>query len=134
MTRALKAAGLLVGLLTIGVGIVGLVSPDTGTAVRRLYFATSGGLYAAGAIRMVMGVVIILCAPASRSPRILRVLGAMMCLQALAATVMGPDHARAILEWENQQGNAVLRLGALVALAAGVFIAFAIIAPRRNVP
>ena len=44
---------------------------------------------------------------------------------------MGPDHARAILEWETMQGTALLRVGAAVALAAGVFLAFAL---RATVP
>jgi hypothetical protein len=47
-------------------------------------------------------------------------------MQGLAATVLGPDHARAILEWETMQGNALLRVGAAVALAAGGFMAFAV--------
>jgi hypothetical protein len=38
----------------------------------------------------------------------------------------GPDHARAIIEWETMQGTALLRVGAAVALAAGVFLAFAL--------
>ncbi len=49
-----------------------------------------------------------------------------MCMQALAATVLGPDRARAILEWETMQGTALLRVGAAVALATGGFVAFAV--------
>jgi hypothetical protein len=41
---------LLFALFTIAVGIVGIVSPDSVTTVRRLYFATPAGLYTAGAI------------------------------------------------------------------------------------
>jgi hypothetical protein len=44
----------------------------------------------------------------------------------LAATLFGPDRARAILEWETMQGTTLLRVGATVALAAGVFMAFAV--------
>jgi hypothetical protein len=121
---------LLVALFTIVVGIAGLVSPESGTTVRRLYFATSGGLYAAAAVRLAMGLVLILYAPASRAPKTLRALGAVMCAQALAATIFGPDRARAILEWEALQGPAVLRVGAAVALAAGSFMAFAVTGHR----
>ena len=122
----MKSAALLVALFSIVVGIAGLVSPDDGTAVRRLYFATPVGLYAAGAVRLAMGLVVILYAPASRAPKTLRALGAVMCAQALAATIFGPNRARAILEWEVLQGTAFLRVGAAVALAAGGFIAFAV--------
>jgi hypothetical protein len=127
---------LLVGAFTIVVGITGLISPDSLTTARRLYFATTAGLYAAAAARVAMGVVVILCAPSSRAPRILRGLGAVMCMQALAAALLGSDRARAVLEWETIQGPAVLRVGAAVALAAGVFVAFAVSGrgpdPRRK--
>ena len=76
----MRAAALLVAVFTIVVGIVGVVSPDSLTTVRRLYFATPGGLLAAGAVRVAMGLVVILCAPGSRAPKTLRVLGAVMCI------------------------------------------------------
>jgi len=79
-----------------------------------------------------MGLVVILYAPASRAPKSLRALGAVMCMQALAATVLGPDRARAVLEWETMQGTALLRVGAAVALAAGCFLAFAVSGHRPN--
>jgi hypothetical protein len=106
--------------------MVGLISPDSLTTARRFYFATPVGLYAAGAGRVAMGLVVILCASASRAPKTLRVLGAVMCMQALAATLLGPHRARAFLEWETMQGNALLRVGAAVALASGCFLVFAI--------
>jgi len=125
----MRIAALLFALFTILVGIVGLVSPDSVTTVRRLYFATPVGLYAAGAVRVAMGLVLILCAPTSRAPRTLRALGAVVCMQGLAGTFMGPDRARAILEWEAMH-TALLRAGAAVALSSGAFVAFAVTKPR----
>jgi len=121
-----RSAALLVAIFTIVVGIVGLISPDSVTTVRRLYFATPVGLYAAGTGRVALGHVVILCAPASRAPKTLRALGAVMCMQVLAATLLGPVRARAVLEWETMQGTALLRVGAAVAVAAGGFVAFAV--------
>jgi hypothetical protein len=125
-----KSAALIVALFGIVLGIAGLVSPDGVTAVRRLYFATSAGLYAAGAVRVATGLVVVLCAPASRAPKTLRALGAVVCLQGLAASLFGPDRARAILEWETMQGTAVLRAGAAVAITGWSFVAFAVASPR----
>jgi hypothetical protein len=125
-----RLAALLVALFTIVIGIGGLISPESGTEIRRLYFATPGRLYTAAALRMAMGLVVILSASASRAPRTLRVLGVVMCLQGLSATLMGPDHARAILEWETMQGTALLRVGAAIALVAGGFVAFAVTSRR----
>ena len=126
----MRSAAFLVALFAIVVGIVGLVSPDSVMTVRRLYFSTPVGLYTAGAVRVAMGLVVILSAPASRAPKTLRALGAVMCMQGLAATLFGPDRARAILEWEAMQGAALLRVGAAVALATGGFVAFAVTGHR----
>jgi hypothetical protein len=128
--RSVKSAALLVALFTIVVGIVGLVSPEGGTTVRRLYFATPVGLYTAAAARVAMGLVVILYAPASRAPKTLRALGAVMCMQGLTAALLGPDRARSVLEWEAMQGTALLRVGAAVALAAGGFMTFAVTGHR----
>jgi len=118
-------AALLVALFIGVVGIVGIVSPDRLTTVRRQYFATPVGLYAAGAVRVAMGLVLILAARPTRWPKILRTLGALMCAQAVAATLLGLDRAQAILEWETMH-PVLLRLGAMVAIASGGFVAWAV--------
>jgi hypothetical protein len=128
----MKIAALLVALFTIVIGVGGLLAPDSGTEIRRLYFATPVRLYTAAAVRMAMGVVVILAAAASRAPKTVRALGAVMCMQGLAATLMGPGHARTVLEWEAMRGTTLLRLGATVALAAGVFLAFAVTGGGRH--
>jgi hypothetical protein len=121
-----------VALFTVGVGVLGLLSPDTVTAARRQYFATPTGLYTAAAVRLAMGLVVILCAAASRAPKTLRLLGAVMCLQGLSATLLGPEHARTVLEWETRR-PALLRAGAIVALVSGVFMVFAMTGHRQRV-
>jgi hypothetical protein len=127
-----RFAALLVAVVSIVVGVVGLISPNGLTTVRRLYFATPVALYAAGAVRVAMGLVVILCAPATRAPKTLRLLGAVMCMQALTATLLGPNRARTVLGWETMQGTAMLRVGGAVALATGAFIAFAVSGYHRE--
>ena len=121
----MKAVVFSIALFTIAIGVVGVVAPDVLTAVRRQYFATPAGLYAAGALRIAMGLAVMLYATRSRAPRILRVLGAVACMQGLAAIVLGPGRAQAVLEWEAGQA-VLLRGGAVVALATGVLIAVAV--------
>jgi hypothetical protein len=128
----MRIAALLVALFSIVVGIVGIASPEYGTMLRRQYFASPVTLYPAIALRMVMGLVVILAARGSSSPKIMRTMGSVMCLQAVTAAVLGPDHATAVMEWETAQGTAVLRLGAGVALAAGSFMAFALTGSRAT--
>jgi hypothetical protein len=122
-------AAFLIALFTIVLGVIGLVAPASLTEVRRQYFATPAGFYTAGAVRLVMGLTVILGATASRAPRTLRLLGALMCMQGLSATILGPEHARTVLEWETMR-PALLRAGAIVALASGLFIAFAVTTGR----
>ena len=127
----MRIGALLVALFVVVVGIVGMVSPDGLTTVRRQYFATPVGLYAAGAVRVAMGLVLILVARVSRAPKILRTLGALMCAQGLAATLLGLDRAQAILEWEVMHPM-LLRAGAMVALASGGFVALAVAKPSEG--
>ena len=126
----MRSAALLVAVVTI-VGSVGFVSPESLTAARRLYFASPLGLYSAGALRMIMGGVVILCARASRAPKILRALGSVMCLQALVAMLLGPVRAQAVLEFEAAQDAALLRAGAAVAIVCGAFVVFAVSKPAQ---
>jgi hypothetical protein len=128
----MRYAALLVALISAVIGVAGLVSPDGLMTVRQQYVASPVGLYAAAAVRLAMGLVLILAAPASRTPTLLRLLGALVCLQGLAAAVLGVDRARAVVDWELMHMHALLRLGAAVALATGGFIAFAVMAGRRS--
>jgi hypothetical protein len=123
--RPVRVAALLVALFTVGLAVVGLVSPDSVTAVRRHNFATPTGTYAAAAVRLAMGLVVILAATASRAPKTLRLLGALMCMQGLSAALLGPEHARTVVEWETMR-PALLRAGGVVALVSGVFMTFAV--------
>ena len=127
----MRFAGFLVGLFTIVIGIGGLISPESGTEIRRLYFGTPARLYTAAALRVAMGLVVILTATVSRAPKTLRALGALMCMQGVSAALLGPEHARTVLEWEAGQGPALLRVGAAVALAAGCFMVFATTGRRQ---
>jgi hypothetical protein len=131
--ESVRFAALLVALFAIVIGIGSLISPESGTEIRRLYFATPARLYP-GRSSCCHGLVVILAAAGSRAPKTLRVLGVIMCLRKLSATLMGPEHPRAVLEWETMQGTAFLRVGAAVALIAGAFMAFTLITrlPRRN--
>ena len=111
--------------MCIAIGLVGLVSPDSLMNVRREYVATWLGLHSAGAVRLAMGLVLIMFAPSSRAPKMLRLIGAVMCLQGFVPQFYSVGRAQALLEWEAMLGSTLLRVGAFVALATGVFVVFA---------
>jgi hypothetical protein len=122
----MRIAALAISLLTIVIGLIGFISPESLTTIRRSYFASPGGLYVACAVRLAFGQVMIFSASSSRWPRILRALGSVVCLQGIAAAVFGLERAQAILEWEAMH-TTLLRAGALVALFTAGFVAFAVI-------
>jgi len=125
----MRIAILTGALLVIAIGLVGIVSPDTVMNLRREYVVTDFGMYVVAAVRLTLGVLSIRFAPASRAPKILRVFGMLVCLQALvqavAATFIPLDRARAILDWEGSHPG-LLRVGAVIALAIGGFLVFAV--------
>ena len=121
---------LLVALLVMLIGIVGVVAPDRLIMAGR-YVITPVGLYAIAALRIVMGLVLILVAPTSRAPKALRAIGAVVLVAGLATPFFGVDRSRGIADWAAAQGPAFLRVIAGILVALGGFIAFAVAGGRR---
>ena len=121
----MKSAAMLVGLLMLVLGVLGVLVPDTFLLIGRRA-ATPVGLYVTALARVGIGLVLIQAAPASRAPLGLRVLGAMTFVAGLVTPLFGVERARAYLDWWAAQGPGVLRLWALVMVAFGVFVAYAV--------
>jgi ribose/xylose/arabinose/galactoside ABC-type transport system permease subunit len=128
----MRYPALLVAAFITVVGITGVFAPDRLFENGR-YVATPGGLYAIAAIRLAVGVVLLLVAQRSRTPRLLRTLGAIVLVAGLATPLFGVERTRAILDWESTQGTGLIRAGAVLALALGGFLAFAVTPARRTV-
>jgi len=126
----MRPLALLVAFFIMCVGVTGIVMPDTLLSVGR-YVVTPNGLYAVAALRVGIGLVLMLVARVSRAPKTLRTLGAVVFVAGLATPFFGVDRARAVLDWEATQGTALIRIGAVLAVLAGAFIAFAVAAGRR---
>jgi hypothetical protein len=125
-----RIAALLVALFAIVVGVVGIFTPDSLMTIGQ-YVVTPVGLYAIAALRVAIGLVLMLVAPISRVPRTLRVVGAVVLVAGLATPLFGVERTRAILDWESTQGTALIRVVAGLALAIGGFVAFAVATGRR---
>ena len=83
------------------------------------------GLLAVGSLYVAIGIVLML-APARRARKLLFVLGAGVCVRGIVTPFFGVDRAIAVLDWEAMQPTGILRVGAVVAIAIGGFIAFAL--------
>jgi hypothetical protein len=125
MALVALAFGIAIALL----GVVGVAVPTALLTISRP-FLTPAGLYAAAGIRLVGGTAFFLAAPTSRAPKTLRILGVVVVVAGLVTPLLGVDRARAIVDWWTAQGIAFMRVWASVALALGVFLAYATF-PRR---
>ena len=126
----MRSLALLTALFIVAVGLAGVFAPDRLMTVGR-YMITPVGLYVIAALRGGIGLVLMLVAPISRTPKTLRTLGAVVLVAGLLTPLFGLERARAIVDWEATQGAALVRVGAGLALVIGSFIAFAIAAGRR---
>jgi hypothetical protein len=128
----MRYLALIVALLAVTIGITGVVAPETLFAMMR-YAGTPAGLYAAAVGRVAVGVVLIMVAPRSRAPGLLRGLGGLIMLAGMMTPFFGVERTRAVLEWASTQGTALIRAGAALALALGGLLAFAVSPVRRTV-
>lgn len=127
--RALKYLAVAMCALLSVVGLGVMVAPLTMAEVGR-WMQTPGGLYGTAAVRIVMGAALVGVAPASRLPRTLRVIGALIILVGLLTPLFGVERARAVLDWWVAQGTTFMRVWALFPVAFGIFLIHAIVNPR----
>ena len=119
------------GCFVSALGILTLAAPET--ILEAMNFAlTSVGLYVGAAMRIVFGSVLMGAARASRMPRTIGTLGALMILGGVALPFIGVDRIGVIVGWWSAQGPALMRTWAVVAVAFGALIVFAV-TPRREV-
>jgi hypothetical protein len=128
----MRALTLVVAAFIMVVGVAGVLAPASLMTLAR-YSVTPVGLYVVAAVRVGIGLVLILAAPISRAPKSLRALGAVALVAGLATPLLGAERARAIVDWQLSQGTSLIRVGAGLALAFGGFVAFAVAGGRRAV-
>jgi hypothetical protein len=126
----MRLAALVIGVLVILVGAIGVAAPDVFLSVGRAVI-TPGGLYAIAALRIGIGLVFVLAAPASRAPRTLRVLGVFVIVAGLATPWFGVARSLAVLDWWASVGPSLRRLDAGLAVALGGLLVYVFRPPTR---
>jgi hypothetical protein len=119
----MRLPGLVIGALVILASAISLAAPDLRLSVERSLI-TPAGLYAIAALRITIGLVFVLAAPASRAPRTLRVLGLIVIIAGLMTPWFGVARARAVLDWLASAGPLPMRLDASVGMAIGGFLVY----------
>jgi len=127
---------LFVAVLLIAWGVAGIIAPDSLTELRQTYMVTPRGPYAMGTssrgYRIAPDPVGFEFPHAEdpARPRTPRLLAGTH--PGSRGPFVGLDRARAILEWEAVH-TGLLRIGALMALATGGFVAFTVtLRPARS--
>ena len=121
---------LFAGLLIAAEGALGLVAPSAFVRMVQ-FFQLPPVIYVAAVVRVMIGIVLVRTAPASRAPRFLRVLGLFVAIGGLITPLVGARAAEVILGWWGSGGPAVIRVWAGFALALGVIISYAVTPTRR---
>ena len=113
----------VISLFVAVLGAIGVFSPMRLLGIVR-QFQSPAGLYVAAILRAVLGAALLLAAPASHFPEIVRIIGIIIFVSGLVTTLLGIERFRRILHWWSARGPAFMRLWAGFAFVFGLFLAY----------
>jgi hypothetical protein len=122
---------LCIAALLLVQGIIGLAAPDIFAGIVG-FMQTSPAIYAAAAVRVAVGILLLQAASTSRLPIFMRILGGFVLLGGLVTPFVGRQFAEVILDWWSSHGSALVRLFAAVSFALGLVTAYAVAPKPRN--
>lgn len=117
---------LVLSLFVAALGALGMFSPMRLLDIVR-HFQSPAGIYAAAALRIILGVALFLAAPTSRAPEVVRILGIIILVAGLITPLFGLERFRRLLDWWSVRGPAFMRVWAGFALAFGLLLAYAVV-------
>ncbi len=135
MERVARNVAFAVALGISAVGICGVVQPSVLLWVAEQFVAAGLlAFYVIATVRIAFGLSLILAAPVSRSPKVLRVVGFVILILGIVTALAGSvaaEQSHAVIELWEQLSPTIVRLTAVALLALGIFVAYAC-APRRG--
>jgi membrane-bound ClpP family serine protease len=115
----------ILSLFIAALGVLGMVSPMRLLNIVR-HFQSPAGIYAAAALRIILGVALFLVAPTSRAPEIVRIVGIITLVAGLITPLFGLERFRRLIDWWSARGPAFMRIWAGFALAFGLLLAYTV--------
>ena len=115
----------VLSLSVVVLGALGIVSPMMLLGVVRK-FESPAGIYAAAALRIMLGVALFLSAPTSRVQEVVRILGITIFVMGIITPLFGLERFRRLLNWWSERGPVFMRVWAGFALGFGLFLAYAV--------
>ena len=118
---------LLMGIAALGVFlcfacIVGFIKPMTLTALVPWFLKLRGALAFAVAVRLAIGIALIVAAPDTRYPLAFQILGGLMLLAAAALPLIGLARVTRLVNWVAGWPPVAMRGWLLVGFAFGAFL------------
>jgi hypothetical protein len=129
--RAIPYVALIIGVLVAAIGIFGLAAPEEfvpliGEAQKRLT------IYGIAAVRVAIGVVLLLAAGTSRAPFLLGAIGIVIMLGGFATLFMPGPLRQSVERWMADGSLTALRTWCVVALVLGVFVVRSTLPKRKK--
>jgi hypothetical protein len=116
---------LVFAIFVTAMGALGVLAPDRLLGLVR-GVQTPAGLYGVAVMRLVFGAAIYLAAAESRAPELLRVFGLITVLAGIVTPFIGLERVGRLIDWWSGLGPQVVRAWAVVALALGLGLAYAL--------
>lgn len=123
------AAVAVVGSVIAGFGAVGVVRPAVLIDALAKMPSARPTIYAIAAARVTVGLILVLGAPSTAAPEVIRFLGVLSLLRAFMVLVIGVDRVRSLIDWFGSRSDLVLRTLFLGAGALGAFLVWAAMNP-----
>ena len=122
----MTAIAFVFSVLVAALGVMGLVSPSKLLRLEE-YSRKPPARYITSAVRLLVGVALFFAAPQSRAAGVLSTLGIFIFVAGVITLFFGPERFPRLVDWWSAHGPAVARLWAALALALGVFLAYALV-------
>ena len=118
---------LIFATIMVGIGAYGIASPPGVVSFARIWQGQLGVWIGAGS-RVLFGIASWSAAPASRTPGVLEVLGAISLLSGIALPFIGAERLSRIIAWGSRQPSSFIRGWSSVGLAFGLFLFWSVAA------
>jgi len=122
----MTALALILSAFVAAMGALAVFFPGRANDLARL-FADKTGLWVATAIRAVLGLGLLVAAEDSKAPMLLRILGLIILLVAIAMPLLGLDRHRRMIDWWLARDRKIQIICGAASFVLGVLLIYAIL-------
>ena len=108
------------------IGLATVVFPTTWLMLAKRVRVSTHLRLLAFAVRVLLGVMLILVADSTGYPAPLKTIGVLLIVAGVLALVLGNERVQAIMDWIVIKGPSAVRAGGAIAFVFGVFIVYAL--------